>query len=366
MPTTELERADHAQANALATTPGSARKLGKGRGDALSFAGRALEHAFFFVDRQHLERERRAQRVAGEGVAVVERRARCRRRKPSKMRRVASVAAIGSMPPVKPLAVHSRSGAMPACSRGPHRPGATVAGEHLVEHQEHVVLARQSARARARTPRRRCACPPRPAPSARARPRRWCRRLSRSIDSSTANARSKPSLAARHAQAVHEHATRTGAGTPRRPPSAVTPSVSPWKAPSSATKRVRSGRPFCAQYCSAIFSATSTAVEPLSLKKTCSKAARRELDQAASASRATGSCVMPAERRVAQPLGLSGERADQARMIVPERGAPPGRIAVEVGAAVHVEQARALARARSPAGRFRRCTPPSRVYGCQT
>ena len=49
------------------------------------------------------------------------------------------------------------------------------------------------------------------------------------------------------------------------PPSAVAPKVSPWKAPSSATKRRRRGRPFCAQYWRASLIATSTAVDPSSL-----------------------------------------------------------------------------------------------------
>jgi hypothetical protein len=123
-----------------------------------------------------------------------------------------------------------------------------------------------------------------------------------SVSAPSSNARSRATSATASGTAGSpgegrcSHGASTRANGRRKtstPPSAVAPSVSPWNAPSRAAKRTRSGRPFCPQYWSASFIATSTAVEPSSLKNT-----RPRPDGAvatsASASSAAGAWAIPA------------------------------------------------------------------------
>ena len=73
------------------------------------------------------------------------------------------------------------------------------------------------------------------------------------------------------------------------------PVVSPWYPWSRQTNPVRSSRPRLRQHCSDILSATSTAVEPLSEKKT-RESPSGAIAASRDASRTAGSWVTPANR----------------------------------------------------------------------
>jgi hypothetical protein len=119
---------------------------------------------------------------------------------------------------------------------------------------------------------------------------------------------------------------------------------------------VREGRPFCAQYWTASFSATSTAVEPSSLKTRSQTgpmtrraglmtrragAARRDAAQRLGQFRC-GRVRHAGERAVAVLARLLFERRHEPRVVVAERRHPPRRIGVEIAASVGVEEPRAL------------------------
>ena len=238
----------------------------EGGGDAVGLGLRALEDLLLLEDAQHLERHRGAQRVPAEGVPVVEGAAGsaeealedARRRERRRHRQQPAGEALRGAEQVR-----RHAGVL----RGPHRAAAPVAGEDLVEDQEDVVAVAQLAggaqerrivRAHAGGALQhgldhhaRRSRPPR-SPSMRSRaprPRAAC----------------SPARAGAPRSSHPSSAPSKGFRNASTPPIAVAPSVSPWKASSSATKRRRPGRPFCAQYWSESLSATSTAVEPSSL-----------------------------------------------------------------------------------------------------
>ena len=174
-------------------------------------------------------------------------------------------------------------------------------------------------------------------------------------------ARRAPRLARRR------HEARTRSARPRRASGRPRRRRSRWRRASRRGRRPRArrsagapGRPFCAQYWSASLSATSTAVEPSSLKKTCSSPAGATPAERLGQLR-RGLVRDARERRVASDSAWRRERGDQARVRVAERRRPPGGVAVEIAAPVRVEQARALRahdheRIRAPPGsRSSRC-----------
>ena len=145
---------------------------------------------------------------------------------------------------------------------------------------------------------------------------------------------------------------------------------------SSATKRVRCGAPRCACACSAIFSAISTAVEPLSARNTLPKCPGRRPGGAAgphadggrpfaaassrSHRRTSGALVVFAVMTCSNASCCARSAAASRGWPWPERLAPPARDGVEDLAAV-VEPQPHAARARH---HQRRELDGSRASGC--
>ena len=258
-------------------TPGSAAIAAKAAAIRDGLRARALEDALVLEDAQHLERDGGAERIAAEGVSVVEGALAAaeeavedapRRERRGHRQHAAREALRGA----------EQVGRDARVLAGPHRAGAPVAGEHLVGDEEHVVARAQLAR---RAQERGVVDPhaggalhhrldhqtgDRVGLAREQRFERGDRALGRAGRDRPGDGRWKHSAST----------PRNGRRNSSTPPIAVAPIVSPWKPSSSATKRVRAGRPFCAQYWSASFSATSTAVEPSSLKKTCSSPGGRD------------------------------------------------------------------------------------------
>ena len=99
--------------------------------------GDPLGHRLVAPDLEIGERGGAGNRIGGVGTRMEEGLAAGpSNRWASKMASVASVAASGSAPPVRPFEVHRMSGEMPACSQANMRSGAAPAGHHLVGDQQ--------------------------------------------------------------------------------------------------------------------------------------------------------------------------------------------------------------------------------------
>ncbi len=334
----EVERADHAE-RAHGRDSGQLRHRGEGARDPLGPGLRAPEHALVLEDPEHLERDGGAERVSAEGVAVVEGALRgaeealedAPRRESRSHRQDASGQALRGAQQV---------GRDSGVRTGPHRAGASVAGEDLVEDEQDVVAVAELARCAQVTDvveahsggalhhgfehdRGDAPC------LRRERPRE---RAHSAVERSGLEGR-------RHVEALEERAFERAAeeldaaerGRAER--LAVEGAFERDERAPLGAPRLRGE--LQRELHRDLYGRRAVVAEEDVLE------ARRR-DPAERLRELRGGAVRdPRERRVAEGLRLAAERGHEPRVAVAEGRRPPGGVGVEVGAPVRVEEARA-------------------------
>ena len=188
-----------------------------------------------------------------------------------------SVTASGSDAAGQPLGEQAMSGATPACSQAKQRAGAAPAGHHLVGDEQHAVRFADRAHLGEHARRDRSACRRRRGSAARRSARRR-RRSRQAVSSASSVACSRPGAGNGRPLDIEQQRligrVEDAARADRHGADRVAV-IGAFQREDAAARPRRD----CSQKPSAIFSATSTEVEPLSEKKTCVERRRRDRDQ---------------------------------------------------------------------------------------